>query len=103
MASPLENDKKLLSSIRGTSIPLRGGSHKADEDALVILRRKIAEECAKILQKEMDRLKALNATHPHAHHAEFAVQRLEELQKSLRNGVGADEQYKKLPAELRNI
>ena len=102
--SPLERDRALLASIRGTSTWLRyGNAGKVTDDVLMVMRRKLAEECAGVLQKEIARLEALTVAHPHAHDAHFAVQRLKEMQAALRKDVGADEAYKALPAELRKL
>src|SRR5271157_451553 len=77
--SPLERDRALLASIRGTSTWLRyGNAGKVTDDVLMVMRRKLAEECAGVLQKEIARLEALTVAHPHAHDAHFAVQRLKE-------------------------
>ncbi len=102
--TPLERDRALLASIRGTSIPLRyGDSAKVSNDVLTIMRRKLAEECAAVLQKEISRLETLAVASPDAQHAHFAVQRLKEVQAALRKDIGADEAYKALPAELRKL
>lgn len=102
--SPIERDRALLASIRGTSILLRyGNSAKVDNDALTVMRRKLAEECAAVLQKEITRLETLTVGSPHAHDAHYAVQRLKEVQAALRKDVGADAVYKTLPAELLKL
>jgi uncharacterized small protein (DUF1192 family) len=102
--SPLERDRALLASIRGTSIPLRrGNSGKVADDVLAVTRRKLAEECAAVLQKEIARLEALTVASPDVQHAPFAVQRLKEMQAAIRKDVGADAAYQALPAELRKL
>ena len=100
--SPLERDRELLSSIRAASILLRGGNAgKVTNDTLTVMRRKLAEECAAVLQKEIVRLEGLTVASPDVQHAPFAVQRLKEMQAAIRKDVGADAAYQDLPKALR--
>ncbi len=105
--TPLQRDTERLRDIRASSIILRGGTRKLDEDVLSVLRYRIVFECRDYIEKEIARLETARAEAVQAGCGAESVAlaqivaNLRNLQKSMLNTVGDEANYRKLPHELR--